>query len=118
MTTELPKPADRMSEVLGEIVAYCREAGHDWSNLDEAEALLAAGVGAEPSAWMAEYIDPLGNDHVYVTSHHDLAVENDMHGDPKPLWQYRFEQQRKYADMAARHPQVPHGAEAPEVTHD
>lgn len=40
----------------------------------------------EPVAWMASYVDPVGNDHVYVTSHHDLAVENDMHGEPKPLY--------------------------------
>ena len=39
----------------------------------------------EPVAWMASYVDPVGNDHVYVTSHHDLAVENDMHGTPRPL---------------------------------
>ena len=39
-----------------------------------------------PVAWMASYVDPIGNDHVYVTSHHDLAVENDMHGEPKPLY--------------------------------
>ena len=40
---------------------------------------------SEPVAWMASYVDPVGNDHVYVTSHHDLAVENDMHGTPRPL---------------------------------
>lgn len=40
----------------------------------------------EPVAWMASYVDPVGNDHVYVTSHHDLAVENDMHGTPRPLY--------------------------------
>ncbi len=39
-----------------------------------------------PVAWMASYVDPIGNDHVYVTSHHDLAVENDMHGTPRPLY--------------------------------
>jgi hypothetical protein len=41
---------------------------------------------SEPVAWMASYVDPIGNDHVYVTSHHDLAVENDMHGTPTPLY--------------------------------
>ena len=40
----------------------------------------------EPVAWMASYVDPIGNDRVYVTSHRDLAVENDMHGEPKPLY--------------------------------
>lgn len=51
------------------------------------EAVRAAlAAQGEPVAWMASYIDALGNDHVYVTSHHDLAVENDMHGDPRPLY--------------------------------
>lgn len=42
MTThnELNTPA--MPELLREIVAYCREAGHDWSSLNEAEHMLAA----------------------------------------------------------------------------
>lgn len=29
-----------MPELLREIVAYCREAGHDWSSLAEAEHML------------------------------------------------------------------------------
>lgn len=54
---------------------------------DEIDALQArAQVQGEPVAWMASYVDPIGNDHVYVTSHHDLAVENDMHGTPRPLY--------------------------------
>lgn len=43
------------------------------------------------AAWMASYVDPEGYDHVYVTTHHDLAVENDMHGDPVRL--YRIKEQ-------------------------
>lgn len=35
-----PQPA-ALPELLREIVAYCREAGHDWSNLAEAEHMLA-----------------------------------------------------------------------------
>ena len=31
-----------IANLLREIVAYCREAGHDWSNLAEAEAALAS----------------------------------------------------------------------------
>lgn len=56
------------------------------------QALSLGGIGqamfatTEPVAWMASYVDPVGNDRVYVTSHHDLAVENDMHGEPKPLY--------------------------------
>ena len=42
-------------------------------------------VTGKPVAWMASYVDPIGNDRVYVTSHHDLAVENDMYGTPRPL---------------------------------
>lgn len=34
--------APAMPKLLREIVAYCREAGHDWSNLAEAEKLLAS----------------------------------------------------------------------------
>ncbi len=32
----------KTEELLREIVAYCREAGHNWSNLSEAESLLQA----------------------------------------------------------------------------
>jgi len=53
--------------------------------LEKATAIQQPAKG-EPVAWMASYVDPVGNDHVYVTSHHDLAVENDMHGEPKPLY--------------------------------
>ena len=52
--------------------------------IQQAEAQQPAK--GEPVAWMASYVDPVGNDHVYVTSHRDLAVENDMHGEPKPLY--------------------------------
>lgn len=33
---------ERMANLLREIVAYCRESGHTWLSLDEADALLAA----------------------------------------------------------------------------
>lgn len=46
MTT--PQPA-ALPELLREIVAYCREAGHDWSNLAEAEHMLAA-LQSQPAA--------------------------------------------------------------------
>jgi hypothetical protein len=53
------------------------------AGIDAERAKLDAPGG--PVAWMASYVDPIGNDHVYVTSHYDLAVENDMHGTPRPL---------------------------------
>ena len=63
------------------------------SAIGQAEQALSLGgiwqamsATSEPVAWMASYVDPIGNDHVYVTSHHDLAVENDMHGTPRPLY--------------------------------
>lgn len=52
--------------------------------IQQAEAQQPAT--GEPVGWMASYVDPVGNDHVYVTSHRDLAVENDMHGTPRPLY--------------------------------
>ena len=62
------------------------------SAIGQAEQALSLGgiwqamsATPEPVAWMASYVDPIGNDRVYVTSHHDLAVENDMHGTPRPL---------------------------------
>ena len=35
----------KQSDLLREIVAYCREHGHDWLNLAEAEAALAKAQG-------------------------------------------------------------------------
>lgn len=37
-----------MPDLLREIVAYCREAGHDWSSLTEAEHMLAT-LQAQPA---------------------------------------------------------------------
>lgn len=38
-----------MPDLLREIVAYCREAGHDWSSLTEAEHMLTT-LQAQPAA--------------------------------------------------------------------
>jgi len=46
MTTHQPAA---LHELLREIVAYCREAGHDWSSLTEAEHHLAA-LQSQPAA--------------------------------------------------------------------
>jgi hypothetical protein len=40
----------------------------------------------EPVAWMARYIDKDGNEAVYTTSVYELAVENDVNGQPIPLY--------------------------------
>lgn len=40
----------------------------------------------EPVVWMARYIDKNGNEAVYTTSIHELAVENDANGEPIPLY--------------------------------
>lgn len=36
-----------ITDLLREIVAYCREAGHDWANLAEAEAAITATQTAQ-----------------------------------------------------------------------
>jgi hypothetical protein len=40
----------------------------------------------EPVAWMARYIDKDGNEAVYTTTVYELAVENDVNGQPIPLY--------------------------------
>lgn len=46
----------------------------------------AAQQAVQPVAWLAEYVDREGNSKWYVSTHKDLATENDMHGTPKPLY--------------------------------
>ena len=48
--------------------------------------LEQAQQGVQPVAWLAEYVDQEGNSKWYVTTHKDLAAENDIHGTPKPLY--------------------------------
>lgn len=50
------------------------------------KATAAVQQGVQPVAWLAEYQDREGNSKWYVTTHKDLAAENDMHGAPKPLY--------------------------------
>ena len=40
----------------------------------------------EPVAWLAAYVNSDGLPDKYVTTHHDLAVENDANRSPKPLF--------------------------------
>lgn len=85
MSIELKQAAQQAIEAIQDLRGYRPD-------IDKAiEALRTAIQQAEakteePVAWMASYVDPIGNDHVYVTSHYDLAVENDMHGTPRPLY--------------------------------
>lgn len=61
-----------------------------------------------PVAWMARYVNTLGEEYVYVTTHKDLAIENDMHGDPLPLYLAPAQETQKgkendsWRDMALR----------------
>lgn len=59
--------------------AYGDAYGVDW-------VYAAAQQGVQPVAWLAEYQDREGNSKWYVSTHKDLATENDMHGAPKPLY--------------------------------
>ena len=40
----------------------------------------------EPVAWLATYVNNVGLPDKYVTTHHELAVENDANRSPKPLF--------------------------------
>jgi len=42
----------------------------------------------EPVAWLAAYVNSVGLPDHYVTTHHELAVENDTNGAPKPLFSH------------------------------
>lgn len=73
--------ADALPELLREIVAYCREAGHDWSSLTEAEHHLAA-LQSQPAAAglsdaeilvVAEFVGLIGP-RSRVGESHDAAV--------------------------------------------
>ena len=46
----------------------------------------AAMLDAEPVAWLAAYVNNVGLPDHYVTTHHELAVENDANRSPKPLF--------------------------------
>ena len=53
----------------------------------ELEAQLAAAPQAgQPVAWLTEYVDREGNSKWYVSTHKDLATENDKDAKPKPLY--------------------------------
>ena len=46
----------------------------------------AGMLDAEPVAWLAAYVNSDGLPDKYVTTHHELAVENDANRSPKPLF--------------------------------
>lgn len=49
-------------------------------------ATQLAGQGQEPAAWLASYQDREGNEASYVTTHYQLALENDARGQPVALY--------------------------------
>ena len=52
----------------------------------ECDALRYAPTTQEPVAWLAAYVNNVGLPDHYVTTHHELAVENDANRSPKPLF--------------------------------
>jgi hypothetical protein len=71
----------------------CRAAQRDGVICENGTCDIADGARAGlqaapqvPSAWMARYVDSAGMPSVYVTTHHELAIENDDKGDPQPLY--------------------------------
>lgn len=40
----------------------------------------------QPIAWLATYVSKDGELQYYTTTHYDLAMENDMCSDPRPLY--------------------------------
>ena len=59
--------------------------------MDEARRVLkpvdpATQTDAQPVAWLAAYVNNVGLPDHYVTTHHELAVENDANRSPKPLF--------------------------------
>ena len=44
------------------------------------------GLTQGPVAWLAAFVNSEGLPDKYVTTHHELAVENDANGAPKPLF--------------------------------
>lgn len=72
---------------LQELRSYRITVENREARIAELEAQLAAAQqGVQPVAWLAEYVDQEGNSKWYVTTHKELAAENDMHGAPKPLY--------------------------------
>ena len=63
-----------------------------WSltvTMPQASAALreyAATMDAEPVAWLAAYVNSDGLPDVFVTTHRELAIENDANRSPKPLY--------------------------------
>ena len=45
-----------------------------------------APITQEPVAWLSAYVNSVGLPDHYVTTHHELAVENDANRSPKPLF--------------------------------
>ena len=64
-------------------------AGYDAGMKDMAhmiDAKIAEQPLAEPVAWLAAYVNSDGLPDVFVTTHRELAIENDANRSPKPLY--------------------------------
>ena len=79
-----------MPDLLREIVAYCREAGHDWSNLAEAEHMLAT-LQAQPAE---------------VSDAQIAAGMRELFAGPKPWPSWEVTLKRVYQAMFALRPQA------------
>lgn len=114
LTTSQPAQADALPELLREIVAYCREAGHDWSNLAEAEHHLAA-LQSQPAAAGADVSvvkDQDGDAHVSLMVgglYFDCAVSQSG----RVSWAYKNGEDRKHGGERINWPTKP--AQAGEV---
>lgn len=64
----------------------CRKCGGSGAAPAQEHATQLAGQGQEPAAWLASYQDREGNEASYVTTHYQLALENDARGQPVALY--------------------------------
>jgi len=67
---------------LAECDSICNKCGQ----LHAVQFIPPAPTTQEPVAWLAAYVNSEGLPDQYVTTHHELAVENDANGAPKPLF--------------------------------
>jgi len=67
---------------LAECDSICNKCGQ----LHAVQFIPPAPTTQEPVAWLAAYVNSEGLPDQYVTTHHELAVENDANRSPKPLF--------------------------------
>ena len=94
LTVTMPQAAAALREYAGMLgtVQKLRPdflAGYDAGMKDMAhmiDAKIAEQPLAEPVAWLAAYVNSDGLPDVFVTTHRELAIENDANHSPKPLY--------------------------------